>query len=144
MISPALAESDRNEDSEDVMVVTASAIEQRLKDAPASISVITAEQLERDIGKSATDLADILERVAGVTKAIGTDVSSGIQLRGMPAAYTLLLVDGKRIGSSNGIKSTQQNYFDDINWIPVDAIERIEVVREPCPRSMVRMQWAES
>ncbi|PQK69287.1 outer membrane receptor [Pantoea ananatis] len=131
MISPALAESDRNEDSEDVMVVTASAIEQRLKDAPASISVITAEQLERDIGKSATDLADILERVAGVTKAIGTDVSSGIQLRGMPAAYTLLLVDGKRIGSSNGIKSTQQNYFDDINWIPVDAIERIEVVRGP-------------
>ncbi|WP_282498111.1 TonB-dependent receptor domain-containing protein [Pantoea stewartii] len=129
--SPAFAEPEITDPDEEVMVVTASAVEQRLKDAPASISVITAEQLAKDVGKSATDLADVLERVAGVSKAIGTDVGSGIQLRGMPAAYTLLLVDGKRMSSSNGIKSTQQNYFDDINWIPVDAIERIEVVRGP-------------
>ncbi|KAA8995271.1 TonB-dependent receptor [Affinibrenneria salicis] len=119
------------ETTDETMVVTASAIEQRLKDAPASISVITAEDLQRDIGKSATDLADVLDQVAGISKAIGTDVSSGIQLRGMPAAYTLLLVDGKRVGSSNGVKSTQQNYFDDINWIPIESIERIEIVRGP-------------
>ncbi|WP_249226283.1 TonB-dependent receptor domain-containing protein [Entomohabitans teleogrylli] len=130
MAAPVMAE-EITDSNEDVMVVTASAIEQRLKDAPASVSVITAAELEKNIGKSATDLADVLERVAGVSKAIGTDVSSGIQIRGMPAAYTLLLVDGKRVGSSNGIKSTQQNYFDDINWIPVETIERIEVVRGP-------------
>ncbi|MBK5144859.1 TonB-dependent receptor [Budviciaceae bacterium BWR-B9] len=118
-------------DSGNVMVVTASGVEQRFKDAPASISVVTAEQLEKEMGTASTDLADILERVAGVSKAIGTDVSSGIQLRGMPASYTLLLVDGKRIGSSNGLKTTQQNYFDDINWIPVESIERIEIVRGP-------------
>lgn len=118
-------------DNDDVMVVTASGVEQRFKDAPASISVITAEQLEKNIGTAATDLTTILEQVAGVSKAIGTDVSTGVQLRGMPAAYTLLLVDGKRIGSSNGLKTTQQNYFDDINWIPVESIERIEVVRGP-------------
>lgn len=128
---PAFAEGNETENSDDVMVVTASAIEQRIKDAPASISVISAEELQQNVGKSSTDLADILSRVTGVSKAIGTDVSSGIQIRGMPAAYTLLLVDGKRIGSSNGIKSTQQNYFDDINWLPVDSIERIEVVRGP-------------
>ncbi len=128
---PAGAETEVQGNNDDVMVVTASAIEQRLKSAPASISVITAEDLEKDVGKSATDLADVLERVAGVTKAIGTDVSSGVQIRGMPASYTLLLVDGKRIGSSNGLKSTQQNYFDDINWIPLESIERIEVVRGP-------------
>ncbi|MBQ4771754.1 TonB-dependent receptor [Pectobacterium versatile] len=116
---------------DDTMVVTASAIQQSLKDAPASISVITAEDLQRDIGKSATDLADVLDQVAGISKGIGTDVSSGIQIRGMPAAYTLLLVDGKRVGSSNGVKTTQQNYFDDINWIPVESIERIEIVRGP-------------
>lgn len=128
---PAFADDEISMNSDDIMVVTASAIEQRIKDAPASISVITSQELQQNIGKSSTDLADILSRVTGVSKAIGTDVSSGIQIRGMPAAYTLLLVDGKRIGSSNGIKSTQQNYFDDINWLPVESIERIEVVRGP-------------
>ncbi len=128
---PVFADGELPENNDDVMVVTASAIEQRIKDAPASISVITAQELQQNIGKSATDLADILSRVTGVSKAIGTDVSSGIQIRGMSAAYTLLLVDGKRIGSSNGVKSTQQNYFDDINWLPVESIERIEIVRGP-------------
>lgn len=123
---PAMAD-----DNEDVMVVTASAIEQSIKNAPASISVITADDLEKNVGKTATDLADVLEQVAGVSKSINTDVGSGIQIRGMPAQYTLLLVDGRRIGSSNGTKSTQQNYFNDINWIPLESIERIEIVRGP-------------
>ena len=129
---PAMADESEQADTKgDVMVVTASAIEQSLKTAPASISVITREDLDNDIGKSATDLVDVLERVTGISKAIGTDVSSGVQIRGMPAAYTLILVNGRRMGSSNGTKTTQQNYFDDINWIPVDSIERIEVVRGP-------------
>lgn len=123
---PAMAD-----DNEDVMVVTASAIEQSIKNAPASISVITADDLEKNVGKTATDLADVLEQVAGVSKSINTDVGSGIQIRGMPAQYTLLLVDGRRIGSSNGTKSTQQNYFNDINWIPLESIECIEIVRGP-------------
>jgi outer membrane receptor for ferrienterochelin and colicins len=123
--------ADDIDDPEDIMIVTASSIEQSLKDAPASVSVITAEQLEKNAGKAATDLADILEEVAGISKAIGTDVSSGAQIRGMPAGYTLILVDGKRLGSSNGTKSTQQNYFDDLNWIPLESIERIEIVRGP-------------
>lgn len=118
-------------ENNDVIVITASAVEQSIKSAPASISVITAEDLEKNVGKTATDLADILEQVAGVSKSINTDVGSGIQIRGMPAQYTLLLVDGRRVGSSNGTKSTQQNYFNDINWIPVESIERIEVVRGP-------------
>jgi len=123
--------ADDETNNDDIIVVTASAVQQSLKDAPASISVVTAEELEKNIGKSATDLSDVLEQIAGVTKAIGTDVSSGIQLRGMPASYTLILVDGKRVGSSNGTKTTQQNYFDDLNWIPVESIQQIEIVRGP-------------
>lgn len=126
----ALAEGN-NTETEDTMVVTASGIEQTLRSAPASISVITAEQLRSNVAKSATDLADVLSRITGVAKANSNDVGSGIEIRGMPAAYTLLLVDGKRISSSNGIKTTQQNYFDDINWIPIESIERIEIVRGP-------------
>ncbi|MEH0873620.1 TonB-dependent receptor [Pectobacterium cacticida] len=131
LLAPAVSFAAQDDAYEDTMVVTASGIEQTIKNAPASVSVITAEELQSNVAKSATDLADILSQAAGVSKAIGNDVGSGIQIRGMPAAYTLLLVDGKRVGSSNGIKTTQQNYFDDINWIPIESIERIEIVRGP-------------
>ncbi|MBN0848032.1 TonB-dependent receptor plug domain-containing protein, partial [Pseudomonas aeruginosa] len=39
-----------------------------------------------------------------------------------------ILVDGKRVNSRNAV--FRHNDFD-LNWIPVDAIERIEVVRGP-------------
>lgn len=40
----------------------------------------------------------------------------------------LILVDGKRVNSRNAV--FRHNDFD-LNWIPVDSIERIEVVRGP-------------
>ncbi|RXY87785.1 TonB-dependent receptor, partial [Salmonella sp. 3DZ2-4SM] len=66
--------------------------------APASISVISREDIER---QPVPDLATLLSRVPGVTgglSAVGEQ--SKIKLRGMPSNYTLVLVDGKRMGSS--------------------------------------------
>lgn len=46
---PAMAEDvSEVKEKEDQMVVTASAIQQNLKDAPASISVITREDLQKN------------------------------------------------------------------------------------------------
>lgn len=50
------------------VVVSASGFEQSVKDAPASISVITAEELKK---KSFTDVTDALKHVAGVQIAGG-------------------------------------------------------------------------
>jgi outer membrane receptor for ferrienterochelin and colicins len=50
-------------ESGDTMVVTAAATEQNLKDAPASISVITQEDLQR---KPVQNLKDVLQDVPGV------------------------------------------------------------------------------
>jgi len=114
-----------SEDKDDTMVVTASATEVNLKDAPASISVITAEDIKR---KPVQNLKDVLRDVPGVQLTNEGDNRKGISLRGLDSSYTLILIDGKRVNSRNAV--FRHNDFD-LNWIPADAIERIEVVRGP-------------
>ncbi|WP_312152014.1 catecholate siderophore receptor CirA [Atlantibacter hermannii] len=110
---------------EETMVVSASATEQNLKDAPASISVITRQDLQR---KPVQNLKEVLKEVPGVQLTNEGDNRQGVSIRGLSSSYTLILVDGKRVNSRNAV--FRHNDFD-LNWIPVDAIERIEVVRGP-------------
>lgn len=127
---PVLAVDDDGE----TMVVTASSVEQNLKDAPASISVITQEDLQR---KPVQNLKDVLKEVPGVQLTNEGDNRKGVSIRGLDSSYTLILVDGKRVNSRNAV--FRHNDFD-LNWIPVDSIERIEVVRGPMssPKKSVR------
>ncbi|UVF21422.1 TonB-dependent receptor [Microvirga terrae] len=110
----------------DQVVVTASGFEQTVKDAPASISVITREELEKG---SFRDLADALREVQGVT-VTGVANEKDIFIRGLPGTYTLILVDGKRQSTrdarTNGNSGFEQSFIP-----PVTAIDRIEVVRGP-------------
>ncbi len=110
---------------QDTMVVTASSTEQNLKDGPASISVITQQDLQR---KPVQNLKEVLKEVPGVQLTNEGDNRQGVSIRGLSSSYTLILVDGKRVNSRNAV--FRHNDFD-LNWIPVDAIERIEVVRGP-------------
>ena len=112
-------------DNGETMVVTASATEQNLKDAPASISVITRQELQR---KPVQNLRDVLRDVPGVQLTSEGDNRKGVSLRGLDSSYTLILIDGKRVNSRAAV--FRHNDFD-LNWIPVEAIERIEVVRGP-------------
>ena len=109
------------------VVVTASGFEQDIRQAPASISVIPREQLEKGAYR---DLTDALRDVPGVITTPSDNNTVDISLRGMSANYTLILVDGKRLSTretqTNGSTGTDQS------WIPpLSAIERIEVVRGP-------------
>lgn len=112
------------------VVVSASGFEQELKQAPASISVVTREELER---KSVRDLAEALHGVEGIDIRGGQGKTGGynISMRGMPSGYTLLLVDGRRINPAGEI--TPNGFGDAYNAMipPMSAIERIEVVRGP-------------
>ncbi|MFP8965732.1 ligand-gated channel protein [Pokkaliibacter sp. CJK22405] len=113
----------------DTLVITASGYEQEETDAPASISVISSEDLENH---SYTDLTDALRDVPGlvVTGGGGGDNGVDISLRGMSSSYTLLLVDGKRVASRETRPNGSAGFETD--WLPpLDAIERIEVVRGP-------------
>jgi len=111
---------------EDV-VVTAAGREQQVKDAPASISVITREMLERAPYRQVTDA---LLDVPGVTITPGEGNSRDISIRGMGSAYTLILVDGKRLNSRES-RTNGGNIAESGLLPPVEMIERIEVVRGP-------------
>lgn len=111
------------------IVVTASSQAVDIKKAPASISVITSEEIEK---QPVGSLAELLSKVPGVTGGISpSGDGSKIKLRGLPDNYTLILVDGKRIGSSRDTNYRPDLGRQDLNWITPDMIERIEVVRGP-------------
>ncbi|MDO7928455.1 TonB-dependent receptor [Pseudomonas sp. KFB-139] len=108
------------------VVVTAAGYEQNLEDAPASMTVISGDDLRK---KSFRDLTDAVRDVEGVTVNGGAN-ETDISIRGMPADYTLILVDGKRQSAResrvNGNSGYEQSFIP-----PAEAIERIEVVRGP-------------
>ena len=69
----------------DNIVVTAAGYEQTQTEAPASISVVTRESLEK---RAYRDITDALQDVPGVVVTGGGD-GEDVSLRGMPAQYTL-------------------------------------------------------
>ncbi|MBS7350345.1 MAG: TonB-dependent receptor [Comamonas sp.] len=112
------------------VVVSASGFEQELQAAPASISVVTREELE---SKNFRDLAEALQGVEGVDVLGGTGKTGGldISIRGMPSEYTLILIDGRRQNvagdvTPNGFGAALNSFMP-----PVSAIERIEIIRGP-------------
>lgn len=124
------AEENNNAHQLSTIVVSASGFEQQLKDAPASISVVTREDIER---KNATSIADLLVDVPGVDVRNGVGKTSGlnVSIRGMNASDTLILIDGRRQTTSddvtpNGFGEAATGFMP-----PLSAIERIEVIRGP-------------
>lgn len=112
------------------VVVSASGFEQELREAPASISVVTREELQT---KRFRDLAEALQDVEGIDVRGGTGKTGGldISIRGMPSEYTLILIDGRRQNvpgdiTPNGFGAALTSFMP-----PISAIERIEVIRGP-------------
>jgi outer membrane receptor for ferrienterochelin and colicins len=115
------------------VVVSASGFEQALMVAPASIAVVPRVDLLR---ASVRNISEAIQEIPGVD-IDGTDARSNktgnrtISLRGLPADYTLILIDGRR---QNVPGTVAPNAFDDFGAAflpPLTAIERIEVIRGP-------------
>jgi outer membrane receptor for ferrienterochelin and colicins len=112
------------------LVVTASGFEQSQTAAPASITVISGEQIRNEQAFSLTDILDDVEGL-DVSGAAGKTGGFDIRMRGMPSEYTLILIDGRRQNTAgsvtpNGFGQTATSFLP-----PPSAIERIEVVRGP-------------
>ncbi|MDX3774342.1 TonB-dependent receptor [Chromatiaceae bacterium AAb-1] len=114
----------------EVIVVTASGVEQKLVDAPASISVITQEELTT---RPYMTLLDAVRDLEGVDIGETRDKTGQgtISMRGMGSDYTLILINGRRQNNHGDIypNSFGGNQFNHIP--PLDAIDRIEVIRGP-------------
>lgn len=112
------------------VVVSATGFEQKIKDAPASVTVVGEEELK---SKPYTSLADALRDVEGIDVGSGFDKNGNISitLRGLPADYTVVMIDGRR---QSDIGNIGPNNFGNSQFMympPLSAIERIEVVRGP-------------
>lgn len=118
--SPAFADTAQTLDA---VQVTASRVERPVGETLASVTVLTREDIE---ASQAPDLIDLLARQAGVDVARtgGPGSASTVFLRGGNAPHTLVLVDGVRVSS------TGQGVFD-FAHLPLEQIERIEIVRGP-------------
>jgi iron complex outermembrane receptor protein len=108
----------------ETVVVTATKTPRNPDDVPASITVITAKDIER---QNILNADQALGQVPGVAqrRAGFSDTIPQVNLRGFPSyTRTLVLYDGQSLhtGSSKSLR-----------WgaLPVEEIERIEVVRGP-------------
>ncbi|WP_337247065.1 TonB-dependent receptor domain-containing protein [Photobacterium halotolerans] len=114
--------------NKEVMVVTASQTEHPELTAPASVSFITREELDNLV---VNDVAEAIKKLPGININPGTSYGRNeIKIRGLGADYTLLLINGRRINSRDGLLSAYGNDFD-LSSIPMSAVERIEVIRGP-------------
>ncbi|AHI06504.1 colicin I receptor [Bdellovibrio bacteriovorus W] len=107
-----------------IIVSSASQREQSIAEAPASITVVTQEDIQR---QPVHNITDVLKYSEGVMTSSSND--KGISLRGLDSSYTLILVNGKRVSSRS--LSVRHNADADLSWISPDDIERIEIIRGP-------------
>ncbi|ODP97565.1 outer membrane siderophore receptor [Salinivibrio sp. SS3] len=123
----AIHAAEAGDQNTETMVITASGFEQATAKAPASISVISRDQLE---DRYYRDVTDALKRIPGVVVTGGGDTQD-ISIRGMGSKYTLMLVDGKRM-TSRETRPNSDGPGIEQGWLPpLQAIERIEVIRGP-------------
>ncbi|QXW25312.1 TonB-dependent receptor [Acinetobacter sp. ANC 4177] len=113
---------------ETIVVTTAGGFEQNIADAPASISVITGEELQK---KSYTDVIDAVKNMPGVSVQGGGN-NKEITIRGMGASYTKYLIDGRPVSAGRAVNGNGTDGGKIGAYLPpIDMIERIEVVRGP-------------
>lgn len=107
----------------DTVVVTATRSPMPIARGLASSTVLERTDIEQ---AQAPDLIDLLARQAGidVSRTGGPGSVSTLFLRGGNSNHVLVLVDGVRVNS------VQQGLYD-FGSLPLDRIERIEIVRGP-------------
>lgn len=109
------------------IVVTAAGYEQDVVNAPASMTVISREELEK---RQYNDITDVLRNTPGVVIS-GAGSAQTVSIRGMGSSYTLFLVNGKRQFSKDVNPNGDDSGFEKNILPPMAAIERIEVIRGP-------------
>lgn len=118
------AQTQAAETVQDTVVIAAKA-PVTAKDFAGSVNIVTAADIELS---GATNLLEAIEGLPGVSASRVGGGRNGISMRGMETNHTLILVDGRRVSDTD----TNVPFSDyQFNWVPVQMIERIEVIRGP-------------
>lgn len=121
--SPLYAQTDSAKNLNEV-VVTATRFPIKQSLTGKVVTVISKEQLERNSGKS---LTEVLNTQAGIivngsSNVLGTN--QDVYIRGAAAGKTLILLDGVPVYDAAGISGAY-----DLNFISVDQVERVEILK---------------
>ncbi|MBV1776835.1 TonB-dependent receptor [Burkholderiaceae bacterium DAT-1] len=116
--------------------VTGSSIKRIDKETASPLQVVSRQQID---AMGANTLQEILTKVPGMVQGAGEqdfnslfsgwDGASGANLRGLGAHSTLTLLNGRRLANF-GAPMNFQHQFVNIDAIPADAIERIEILAD--------------
>ena len=135
---PSLAQAQETQDQPaadeqrvETVTVTGSRIRRVDEETAAPVFVLDAAQIQ---SSGVTTLGDLIQRVPAISgAATNPQVNNGggtgetnVELRGLGAQRTLVLLDGKRLGvlGANGTVSAV-----DVNLIPINLIERVEILK---------------
>ncbi|MDY4338491.1 TonB-dependent receptor [Xanthomonas sp. LF07-6] len=118
----------------DRITVTGSNIPRTDTETPSPVQVVTRQEIDRT-GK--TSLAEYLQTLTAdgagsIPKTFGNGFAgggAGISLRGLGAGSTLVLLNGRRM-ATYGLADDGQKVFTDLSTIPLDAVERVEVLKD--------------
>ncbi|QJR12055.1 Vitamin B12 transporter BtuB [Usitatibacter rugosus] len=116
--------------------VTGSNIKRVDSETPSPVVTITREQIQQS---GQRDIAELLRNVPAVSAGSQLDMSANsfsggaqtVSLRGLGSASTLVLLNGRRMTpSAYADPNTGNSTVYNLNAIPVDAIERIEILKD--------------
>ena len=130
-ISTAAETTDENIET---VVVTGSNIRRADAETAAPIQIVTRDVIEAT-GKST--VGEYLQTLTAdgqgsVPRTFGTGFAAGaagVSLRGLGAGSTLVLLNNRRI-APYGLADDGQKIFTDLSVIPLEAVERVEVLKE--------------
>jgi len=115
---------DRSRFELEEVVVTATRMDKTIRRIPRNVTVITAEDIEQ---AASNNVVDLLARESGINlrSFSGYDKGAVLDIRGMgdtSASNVIILVDGVRLNPPDLAGP-------DLSGIPLNSIERIEIVR---------------
>jgi vitamin B12 transporter len=111
------------DDTVEPIIVTATRTAQTADETLAAVTVITRRDIERSQAQSVQDLLRG-EPGVSISNNGGPGKATSVFLRGTESDHVLVLIDGVKVGSA----TLGTTAFQDI---PVEQIERIEIVRGP-------------
>ncbi|RPE13136.1 TonB-dependent receptor [Chitinophaga lutea] len=107
------------------VVVTATKFAKKQSETGKVLTVITREQIERNVGRTVTDVLN--EQAGIVINGAGSNPGKNKELyfRGATSQYTPILLDGIPVADATGLTGGAI----DLRLLPIDAVERIEILR---------------
>lgn len=115
--------------------VTGSSIKRTATEAAAAVQVLNRDDIEKTGQQTAlgiltsTASVDVGSNSATASSGSFATGSSSASMRGLSKVATLVLVNGRRI-APYGLSDNAQENFTNLDAIPSDAIERIEVFKD--------------